>query len=229
MCALLVVEDFGTPVVLGVVLVSMLYLAGARLLHLVSVILLVIPIAIAMISKSKERLERITSFLHPEEDPQGAAHQLNQSFLALKNGGLFGQGLAQGNQKLMFLPEGHTDFVLALIGEEVGFIGIACLLGVFVVLILKGFRVSAQASDLFGRYLALGITLLFGVQVLMNAGVVEWASSNQRTDVAVGELWRIIARDEHDGHRVASERGTSTRIVDSGAYLLGPRFSEGVV
>ncbi len=172
-CLLLIVEDFGTPAVLGLILVGMLFLAGARYLHLASLVLVVTPIAIGVITKSRERLERITSFLHPEMDPQGAGHQLKQSVLALENGGIFGQGLAQGNQKLMFLPEGHTDFVLALIGEELGFVGTTCLLGLFVILILKGFRVSAQAPDLFGRYLALGITLLFGVQVLMNAGVVS--------------------------------------------------------
>ena len=172
-CGLLVVEDFGTPVVLGLVLVSMLFLSGARCLHLAMMVLPVIPLAGWLISQSAERMERITSFLHPEVDPQGAAHQLNQSFLALKNGGIFGQGLGLGGQKLGYLPEAHTDFVLALIGEELGFVGTTCFLGLFVVLILKGFRVAAQAPDLFGRNLALGITLLFGVQVLMNAGVVS--------------------------------------------------------
>ena len=172
-CALLVVEDFGTPVVLGLVLMSMLFLAGARGLHLSVMALPVIPLAVVVISKSAERMERITSFLHPEADPQGAGHQLTQSFLALKNGGVFGQGLGFGGQKLGYLPEAHTDFVLALIGEELGFVGTTCFLGLFIVLLLKGFRVAAQAPDLFGRYLALGISLLLGFQVLMNAGVVS--------------------------------------------------------
>ena len=78
-----------------------------------------------------------------------------------------------GGQKLGYLPEAHTDFVLALIGEELGFVGTICFLGLFVVLLLKGFRVAAQAPDVFGRYLALGITILLGIQVLMNAGVVS--------------------------------------------------------
>ncbi|MGB0910599.1 MAG: putative lipid II flippase FtsW [Nitrospirales bacterium] len=172
-CALLVFEDFGTPVVMGLVLVGLLFLAGARLLHLAVLALVVIPPATALIASSPERVERLTSFLHPEQDPLNAGHQLLQSFLAFNNGGIFGQGLGLGGQKLGYLPEAHTDFVLALIGEELGFIGTIGFLGLFVVLVLKGFRVAAQAPDLFGRYLALGITLLLGVQVLMNAGVVS--------------------------------------------------------
>ena len=172
-CALLIFEDFGTPVVLGVVLVCMLYVAGARMLHLSMLTLAVIPPAVALIGNSPERMERLTSFLHPELDRFDAGHQLIQSFLAFSNGGIFGQGLGMGGQKLGYLPEAHTDFVLALIGEELGFIGTTCFLGLFVVLVLKGFRVAAQSHDLFGRYLALGITLLLGVQVLMNAGVVS--------------------------------------------------------
>ena len=172
-CALLVFEDFGTPVVLGAVLVGMLFLAGARVLHLAALGFVVIPPSVALIASSPERMERLTSFLHPELDPLNSGHQLLQSFLAFNNGGLFGQGLGLGGQKLGYLPEAHTDFVLALIGEELGFVGTTCFLGLFIVLVLKGFRVAAQAPDLFGRNLALGITLLLGAQVLMNAGIVS--------------------------------------------------------
>ncbi|NIO06556.1 MAG: FtsW/RodA/SpoVE family cell cycle protein, partial [Deltaproteobacteria bacterium] len=80
--------------------------------------------------------------------------------VALQHGGVFGVGLAQGRQKLLYLPEGHTDFVLALVGEELGLIGTTALLMLFAVLVIKGFRVAAQARDLYGRYLALGVTLL---------------------------------------------------------------------
>ncbi|WP_447969309.1 putative lipid II flippase FtsW [Nitrospira sp. M1] len=170
---LLVFEDFGTPVVLGLLLFGMLYIAGARVAHLAMLALMVIPPSVWLIVRSPERLERLSSFLHPEADPLGAGHQLLQSFLAFSNGGVFGQGLGLGGQKRGFLPEAHTDFVLALIGEELGFVGTVCFLGLFVVLLLKGFRVAAQAPDMFGRYLALGVTLLLGIQVLMNAGVVS--------------------------------------------------------
>jgi cell division protein FtsW len=126
-----------------------------------------------LVLRSPERLERLVSFWNPWVDATGAGYQLVQSFVALQHGGLFGVGLAQGRQKLLYLPEGHTDFVLALVGEELGLIGTTTLLVLFVVLVIKGFRVAAQARDVYGRYLALGITLLLGVQALMNAGVVS--------------------------------------------------------
>jgi cell division protein FtsW len=126
-----------------------------------------------LIWMSPERWERMTTFMTPFEDREGGGYQLVQSILALENGGLFGVGLGQGRQKLLYLPEGHTDFVLALVGEELGLIGTTGLLALFAILVVKGFRVAALAPDLFGRYLALGITLLLGIQALINAGVVS--------------------------------------------------------
>ena len=174
LCTLIVVEpDLGSSVVLGLVLLGMLYLGGARYRHLLGMGLLVVPVVGGLILKSPERWERVVSFWNPWQDSTGSGYQLVQSFLALEHGGVFGVGLAQGKQKLLYLPESHTDFVLALVGEELGLIGTTALLVLFAVLVLKGFRVAAQAPDLFGRHLALGITLLLGIQVLMNAGVVS--------------------------------------------------------
>ncbi|MEO8324232.1 MAG: putative lipid II flippase FtsW [Nitrospirota bacterium] len=173
-CGLIVVEpDLGSTVVIGLVFVGMMYLAGARLSHLGYLGVPMILGVSALIWMSPERWERMTTFLNPFADRQGAGYQLVQSILALENGGLFGVGLGQGKQKLMFLPEGHTDFVLALVGEELGLIGTCGLLALFAILVCKGFRVAALAPDLFGRYLALGITMLLGIQALINAGVVS--------------------------------------------------------
>lgn len=173
-CGLIVVEpDLGSTVVIGLVFVGMMYLAGARLSHLGYLGVPMILGVCALIWMSPERWERMTTFLNPFADRQGAGYQLVQSILALENGGLFGVGLGQGKQKLMFLPEGHTDFVLALVGEELGLIGTCGLLALFAILVCKGFRVAALAPDLFGRYLALGITMLLGIQALINAGVVS--------------------------------------------------------
>nr|MBA3614026.1 putative lipid II flippase FtsW [Nitrospirales bacterium] len=173
-CGLIVVEpDLGSTVVIGLVFVGMMYLAGARLSHLGYLGMPMILGVCALIWMSPERWERMTTFLNPFADRQGAGYQLVQSILALENGGLFGVGLGQGKQKLMFLPEGHTDFVLALVGEELGLIGTCGLLALFAILVCKGFRVAALAPDLFGRYLALGITMLLGIQALINAGVVS--------------------------------------------------------
>ena len=165
--------DLGGAVVLCLLLLGMLYLAGARLLHLLAVCLSLIPPLVGLIWWSPERWERIMSFWDPWKDPTGGGYQLMQSFFALGNGGFWGVGLGQGKQKLFYLPEGHTDFVFALIGEELGLIGTTTLLFLFAVIIFKGFHVSARARDSFGRYLALGITLLLGIQVLINAGVVS--------------------------------------------------------
>ena len=172
-CGLIVVEpDLGSAVVLGMVLVSMLFLGGARLLHVVGICSLSIPVIGGLIWQSPERMERIMSFLDPAKVSKGSGWQLDQSFLALQNGGVFGVGLAQGNQKLFYLPEVHTDFVLAMVGEELGLVGTTVLMLLFAALVLKGFRIAAQAPDLLGRHLALGVTLLLGIQVLINAGVV---------------------------------------------------------
>ncbi len=174
MCGLIVVEpDLGSTVVISLVFVGMMYLAGARVRHLAYLGGPMILGVGALIWMSPERWERMTTFMNPFEDRQGAGYQLVQSILALENGGLFGVGLGQGKQKLMFLPEGHTDFVLALVGEELGLIGTCGLLALFAILVCKGFRVAALAPDLFGRYLALGITMLLGIQALINAGVVS--------------------------------------------------------
>ncbi len=173
-CGLIVVEpDLGSTVVISLVLVGMMYLAGARVRHLAYLGLPMVVGLLSLIWMSPERWERMTTFMNPFEDREGAGYQLVQSILALENGGVFGVGLGQGKQKLLYLPEGHTDFVLALVGEELGLIGTSGLLALFAILVFKGFRVAALAPDLFGRYLALGITMLLGIQALINAGVVS--------------------------------------------------------
>ncbi|MEX0830411.1 MAG: putative lipid II flippase FtsW [Nitrospirales bacterium] len=173
-CFLIVVEpDLGSIVVIGLVFVCMMYLAGARIRHLACLSLPMVLGFLALIVFSPERWERITTFLNPFQDREGAGYQLVQSLLALENGGIFGVGLGQGKQKLLYLPEAHTDFVLALVGEELGLMGTLGLLGLFVILVFKGFRVAALAPDMFGRCLALGITLLLTLQAMINAGVVS--------------------------------------------------------
>ena len=112
--------DLGTVVVMGLVVVTMLFLAGARIKHLGLLSLCALPAMAALIFGSSYRRQRILEFLHSAKDPTGAGYQINQSFLAFGSGGPFGVGLGEGKQKLFFLPEAHTDFVLALVGEELG-------------------------------------------------------------------------------------------------------------
>ena len=165
--------DMGTAVVMFSILLGLLFLGGARISHLSSLVLSLLPLAYLLIMKSDYRRRRLMSFLDPWEDPNNTGFQLSQSFVALGNGGLAGVGLGEGRQKLFFLPEAHADFVLALVGEELGFLGTGLLMVLFAILLVKGFRIAGRAPDAFGRHLASGVTLLIGIQVLINAGVVS--------------------------------------------------------
>jgi cell division protein FtsW len=163
--------DFGTVIVMGVVIMIMLHAGGARITHLGLVSLAAAFLAILAIAQKAYRLRRITSFLNPWDDPQGAGHQIIQSYLAFGSGGVFGRGLGEGRQKLLFLPERHSDFIYAVIGEELGLIGATFVLALFCVILWRGLRTALHAKG-FSRMLALGITSLICVQALINMAVV---------------------------------------------------------
>ena len=118
------------------------------------------------------RLQRFEAFLHPELDPKGAGFQLLQSLIAVGSGGMSGVGLMESRQKLFFLPEAHTDFIYAVLCEEMGFIGGALVLGLFAIYGWRGMRSAFKATDEFGRFAALGITVMVLSQALINLGVV---------------------------------------------------------
>lgn len=170
---LLLEPDMGTAVVLTLLLFGLLFLGGARLPHLLSLGVCLLAVAYMLIMQSDYRRRRLLNFLDPWQDSADTGFQLTQSFVALGNGGLFGVGLGDGRQKLFFLPEAHTDFVLALVGEELGFLGTGLLIALFAILIVKGFKIAGEAPDAFGRHLACGVTLLVGIQVLINMSVVS--------------------------------------------------------
>jgi cell division protein FtsW len=168
----LVQPDLGTAVVMGLVTLALLFLGGARLGHLIGLVLIMLPVGAALILGSRYRRQRLVTFLEPWKDPEAAGFQVTQSFLAFGSGGPFGVGLGESRQKLFFLPEAHTDFVLALVGEELGLVGTVTIMVLFATLVLRGFQIASRAQHPFGRHLALGITLLIGIQALINAGVV---------------------------------------------------------
>lgn len=170
---LLLEPDMGTAVVLTLLSFGLLFLGGARLPHLFLLGLILLALAYMLIMQSDYRRRRLLNFLDLWKDSADTGFQLTQSFVALGNGGWFGVGLGEGRQKLFFLPEAHTDFVLALVGEELGFLGTGLLIALFAILIVKGFKIAGQAPDAFGRHLACGITLLVGIQVLINMSVVS--------------------------------------------------------
>jgi cell division protein FtsW len=164
--------DLGNCLALVAVTFAVLFLAGSRLQHLGLVLLSAVPLLALAIAMAPYRLRRITAFVDPWQDPRGSGFQIIQSWLAFGSGGWLGRGIGEAKQKLFYLPEAHTDFIFAIVGEELGFVGTASIIALFVVLIWRGLRIGLRAPDPFGAYLALGITVLIGTQTLVNLGVV---------------------------------------------------------
>jgi len=169
---LLAQPDFGSAVLLGVLLFVMLFCAGAKISWLVGSVLLSIPVLFHLIATEEYRLRRFLAFLDPWKHRQDIGYQVAESLTSVGSGGLLGQGLGAGKKKLYYLPEAHTDFVFSVIGEELGLVGIALLVFLFGVLVWRGIRAAFLASDAFGAYLALGCTALIGLQAVLNMLVV---------------------------------------------------------
>lgn len=163
--------DFGAAMTLGIITFMMLFIGGVSLRFLGGALLLAIPV-VFYLAKEPYRWKRITSFLDPWADPQGSGFQLVQSLIALGSGGLTGQGLGEGKQKLAFLPEIHTDFIFAHIGEEMGFIGACAVVILFFLIFLRGLRIATRQSEPFYYFLASGITIMISIQALINFAVV---------------------------------------------------------
>ena len=164
--------DLGSCLTLIAVTFALLFLAGGRARHLAWLVAPALPLLMLAVWAAPYRLRRITTFVDPWADPRGGGFQIIQSWLALGGGGLVGRGVGESKQKLFYLPEAHTDFIFAVIGEELGFLGALAILSLFAVLIWRGLRVGVRAPDAFGAYLALGITVLIATQTLVNLGVV---------------------------------------------------------
>ena len=172
-CALIYQQpDLGTAFVLAVAVGVLLIVAGLPQGCIWGGVLLGAPAIIAAIKYEPYRMQRLMSFLHPEQDPQGAGYQAMQSLLAIGRGGLWGAGLGQGQQKLFYLPEAHTDFIFAAIGEELGFLGAAFLVCLFALLLWRILVIAVECREPFGALLGLGVFLLLGIQIVMNLGVV---------------------------------------------------------
>src|SRR5437667_405162 len=153
-------------------LVLPLLIVSAGLLVLVLIPAPAVTLSAIAVWAAPYRLRRVTAFLDPWSDPRGSGFQIIQSWLAFGNGGVLGQGVGASKQKLFYLPESHTDFIFAIIGEELGFVGAAAVVALFAVLVWRGLRIGLRAPEPFGAYLALGITLLIATQTLVNLGVV---------------------------------------------------------
>lgn len=165
--------DLGTAVIVGVTTLCMLFVAGTRTSYIALSILVAAPIGWwFFIAGASWRMKRFLAFLYPWQHRRGTGYQLYESLISVGSGGIGGSGLGQGRQKLFFLPEAHTDFILAVVGEELGLVGFLLVLGCFGLLVYRGLRAAMRARDAYGSYLAFGITCLFGLQAVVNMCVV---------------------------------------------------------
>ncbi len=173
-CLLIILEpNMSVTMCVGLLMLAMLFLGGMKMKHFLIIFipaLLVVPI---MIIAEPYRLSRLSAFLDPWENPRGEGYQLIQSLYALGNGGWFGAGLFNSRQKYRFLPFAESDFILSIIGEELGFLGIFLLFCACGALVWRGIKATAGAEDFFSFLLAAGITLVYGIQTVLNALVVS--------------------------------------------------------
>ena len=169
---LLLEPDFGTALILTMLLYSMLFIGGVRVSHLLATGLLALP-ALGYVALTAEyRLRRLLTFLDPWSDATGSGFHVIQSLIAFGSGQWLGRGLGESRQKLLYLPEAHTDFVYSVIGEELGLLGALAVLALFGVVIVRGLRLTAKIEEPFDQFLAFGLTVLLGLQALIHMGVV---------------------------------------------------------
>jgi len=164
--------DFGTSAALAGVVLVMVFAAGLSFRYLAVVVGVLVPLAAVVARLEPYRVSRITAFLHPDADPTGASYQLNQSLIAVGSGGVLGRGLMAGVQKLYYIPEAHTDFIYAIVSEELGLIGATVILACFCIISVRGLRAAMYAPDRLGALLATGLTAMIVLQAFINVSVV---------------------------------------------------------
>ena len=169
---LIIIEDFGTAAFIVFLSFIIFAIAGVKFWHLLTPLPIVIAVFIAAVLRSPSRISRILAFLDPEKLADSAAYQPTQSLIALGSGGIFGKGLGRGICKYGHLPEDTTDFIFAIIGEELGFVGNALVIGLFIIFIWLSILVIIRCKDQFGQLLATGIVLAISIQAAVNIGVV---------------------------------------------------------
>jgi cell division protein FtsW len=171
--ALIMLEpDFGAAVTIGTIVIIMMFVAGTRFYYLAATAIAAVPAIYLAIAHSAYRMRRIMAFMDPWADPLDSGYHIIQSFLAFGSGGIMGTGLGEGTQKLFYLPFAYSDFIFAVIGEELGFIAVVAVIVAFGLFCARGIRIAKKAPDLFGSYLAVGITVLITAEVILNIGVV---------------------------------------------------------
>ncbi len=170
-CGLILLQpDMGTAFLIGLIAATMFFLAGGRILHLSILAAAGVAAIGALIKIAPYRMARITTFLNPSFDPQGIGYHINQALIAIGSGGFWGLGLGNSRQKYQYLPEVIGDSVFAIMGEELGFLLCAIFIFCFFLFLWQGFKIAAGAKDKFGYYLACGVVIWFGWQMILNVG-----------------------------------------------------------
>ena len=172
MALLLKQPDLGSCIILGATTLTMLFVAGTRTSYILLAVLASAPVVYHFVVGTPWRMQRFLAYFNPEAFSDGVAYQIIQARIAVGSGGASGTGLGDGRQQLGYMPEGHSDFIMASVGEELGFLGVLLVLGLFAVIVWRGGRAALAAREPFGAYLAFGITLGFALQALVNFGVV---------------------------------------------------------
>lgn len=173
-CGLVIIQpDLGTTGVIGCTAFAMLFMAGSRKSHMALLALAGIALVAVAIHFSDYRAARFIAFLDPWKYKTTGGFQTIQSLYAIGSGGLFGMGLGESRQKFFYLPEQHTDFIFAILGEELGYLGVMAVLILFFLFAWRGIKIALKAPDTFGSLLAAGITTMIIVQAIINIGVVS--------------------------------------------------------
>ena len=163
--------DFGSVVILVVLTWVMLFVGGVRISHLITSLVLIIPMAYFFMISADYRSKRIMSFLHPWQYSANDSYQIVHSLMAFGTGGIWGTGIGKSYQKLFYLPEPHTDFIFSVIGEELGLLGVLIILGLYILIFWRGIFIARNCKDSFGSFIAIGLTTAIGLQVCVNMGV----------------------------------------------------------
>lgn len=205
--------DFGSLIIMGILVFVMMFVGGASIFQIILLGGTACLLASALVIREPYRLIRLKAFWDPWQDPEGAGYHIIQSFYALGVGGILGKGIGHGIQKLHYLPTPHSDFIFAVIGEELGFVGSIFIISLFMVILWRGIHISLTTRNRFGSLLAFGISSLIGIHAIINIGVVtgtlptkgltlpfisSGGSSMLMSLVSVGILLNIRRRDSLD-------------------------------
>ncbi len=163
--------DFGTSAIILIICIIMMFIGNVRIQYILTMPFIVAIFSTFAIMTKTYRMERLLSFLDPWKDPLGTGYQTVQSFIAFGVGGISGTGLGNSTQKLFFLPHAYTDFIFSIIGEELGFIAVACVIMVFLFIFYRSIKIAMKAPDPFGRYLVCGFAFLIAIQAVTNMAV----------------------------------------------------------